>query len=162
MVMFPGLSQPLEAAGKQIISWDDGGGRLVVDAASIVRWAACPRCARGSARPHGRYRRCVADSPCFGQPVTLAVEIRRFKCVNPACPQRTFSERIETLAATDRRRTLRLAEELRSLGYALGGEAAARLAARPGICISGPTSAARTASCRLSAASGHTRHHRHR
>ena len=139
MVVFPGLSQPLEAAGKQIISWDDGGSRLVVNAASIVRWAACPRCACGSARPHGRYRRWVADSPCFGQPVTLAVEIRRFKCVNPACPQRTFSERIETLAATGRRRTLRLAEGLRSLGYALGGEAAARLAARLGICISGPT-----------------------
>ena len=139
MVVFPGLSQPLEAAGKQIVSWDDGGSRLVVDAASIVRWAACPRCARGSARPHGRYRRWVADSPCFGQPVTLAVEIRRFKCVNSACPQRTFSERLMTLAGPGQRRTRRLAEGLRSLGYALGGEAAARLAARLGICISGPT-----------------------
>lgn len=71
--------------------------------------------------------------------MTLAVEIRRFKCVNPACPQRTFSERIETLAATGRRRTLRLAQALRSLGYALGGEAAARLAAQLGMRISGPT-----------------------
>lgn len=49
------------------------------------------------------------------------------------------NKRIETLAATGRRRTLRLAEGLRSLGYALGGEASARLAARLGICVSGPT-----------------------
>lgn len=139
MVVFPGLSQPLEAVGKHILSWDDGGSCLVVEAGSVVRWAACPRCACGSTRPHGRYRRWVADSPCFGQPVTLAVEIRRFKCVNSACPQRTFSERLTTLAAPGRRRTLRLAEALRSLGYALGGEAAARLAARLGMRISGPT-----------------------
>ncbi len=139
MVVFPGLSQPLEAAGKHIVSWDDGGSRLVVEACSVVRRATCPRCACGSARLHGRYRRWVADSPCFGQPVTLAVEIHRFKCVNSACPQRTFSERLATLAGSSQRRTLRLAEALRSLGYALGGEAAARLAGRLGICISGPT-----------------------
>ena len=30
MVVFSGLSQPLEAAGKQILSWDEGGSRLVV------------------------------------------------------------------------------------------------------------------------------------
>ena len=90
MVVFPGLSQPLEAAGKQILSWDDDGSRLVVEAASVVRWASCPRCACGSARTHGHYQRWIADSPCFGQPVTLAVEIRRFKCVNHGCSQRTF------------------------------------------------------------------------
>ena len=43
------------------------------------------------------------------------------------------------LVAAGRRRTLRLVEALRSLGYALGGEAAARLAARLGMRISGPT-----------------------
>ena len=42
MVVFLGLSQPLEAAGKQIISWDDGGSRLMVNAASIVRWVLSP------------------------------------------------------------------------------------------------------------------------
>lgn len=137
MVVMPGLSQPLEAAGKCITSWDDSGSRLVVKAGSVVRWATCPRCTCGSARPHGRYRRSIADSPSFGLPVMLTVEIRRFKCVNHSCSQRTFSERIETLATSGRRRTLRLAEALCSLGYALGDEAAARLAARLGMCISG-------------------------
>ena len=126
-------------AGKHISSWDDSGNRLAVEADSVVRWAHCPRCTCSSSRSHGRYRRRVADSPSFGASVTLAVEIRRFKCINHACPQRTFSERIETLAASGRRRTLRLAEALRSLGYALGGQAGARLATRLGIHISGPT-----------------------
>lgn len=108
MLVFPGLMQPLEVAGKQILSWDDGGSRLVMEAGSVVRWASCPRCACGSARPHG-------------------------------CSQRTFSERLDTLVESGRRRTLRLAEALCLLGYALGGEAAAWLAAWLGMRISGPT-----------------------
>ena len=139
MVVIPGLSRLLEAAGKHVVSWDDSGSRLVVEAGSTVQSAVCPRCACGSARSHGRFRRWVADNPCFGQPVTLAIEVRRFKCINPGCPRRTFCERIETLVAAGRRRTLRLVEALLSLGYALGGEAAARLAARLGLPISGPT-----------------------
>jgi hypothetical protein len=120
-------------------SWDDSGSRLVVDAGSIVQSAVCPCCTCSSSRPHGRYQRWVADCPSFGQPVTLAVEVRRFKCVNPGCTRQTFTERIETLVAAGQRRTLRLVETVRSLGYALGGEAAARLAARLGVRISGPT-----------------------
>ena len=90
MVVIPGLSQPLEAVGKLITSWDNSSARLAIEADSIVRQAACPRCACSSARSHGRYRRRIADSPCFGQPVTLEVETRRFKCVNHGGPQRTF------------------------------------------------------------------------
>jgi transposase len=139
MVVIPGLSSLLEAVGKHVSSWDDSSSRLVVDAGNLVQSAACPRCTCSSSRLHGRYRRWVADCPTFGQPVTLAVEVRRFKCVNTGCPRRTFSERVETLVAAGQRRTLRLVEAVRSLGYALGGEAAARLAARLGMRVSGPT-----------------------
>ena len=137
MVVIPGLSQPLEAVGKHITWWDEGVDGLAVGARSVVRQAACPRCACGSSRPHGRYRRRLADSPCLGRPVLLDIETRRFKCLNPGCPQRTFSERIDALAASGQRRTLRLGEALRSLGYALGGAAAARLAGRLGMPVSG-------------------------
>ncbi|MDZ5460914.1 ISL3 family transposase [Azohydromonas lata] len=138
MVVIPGLSSLLEAVGKHVSSWDDSGSRLVVDAGSLVQSAVCPRCICSSSRLHGRYRRWAADCPSFGQAVTLAVEVRRFKCVNPGCTRRTFTERIETLVAAGQRRTQRLVEAVRSLGYALGGEAAARLAARLGMRISGP------------------------
>ena len=68
MVVMPGLSQSPEAAGKCITSWDDSGSRLVVKAGSVVGRATCPRCTCGSARPHGRYRRSIADSPTLACP----------------------------------------------------------------------------------------------
>lgn len=139
MVIIPGLSGPLEGVGKHVRTWNDSGSRLVVDVVGGARSATCPRCGQISSRRHGRYGRWIADCPSFGQPVTLVVEMQRFKCGNPACSQRTFSERVEALAATGRRRTTKRLEALRALGYALGGQAAARLAARLGMRISGPT-----------------------
>ena len=139
MIIIPGLSQPLEAAGKRITSWTEDSDGLTVQADSTVRGATCPRCSKRSSRLHGYYRRCLADSPCFNAPVTLAIEIRRFKCVNRCCSQRTFSERIDSLAVARRHRTLRLMERVRALGYALGGQAAARLGGKLGMPVSGPT-----------------------
>ena len=67
MVVIPGLSRPLEAVGKHFTAWDDSGSRLAVETRTVVRQAACPLCAFSSARSHGRYRRWIADSPCFGR-----------------------------------------------------------------------------------------------
>ena len=56
MIIIPGLSQPLKAAGKRIDSWVEDGKKLMVKADSTVRRAACPRCcvsyAAPAARPH--------------------------------------------------------------------------------------------------------------
>ena len=139
MIVIPGLSQPLKAAGKRITSWVEESDGLMVEADSTVRRAACPRCSKRSSRLHGHYRRPIADSPSFGMPVMLAVEIRRFKCINGRCPQRTFSECIKPLTVARQRRTLRLMQGLRALGYALGGQAAARLGGQLGMPVSGPT-----------------------
>lgn len=142
MVVIPGLSSLLEAAGKYVSSWNDSGSRLVVHAGSVAQSAVYPRCTCSSSRPHGRSRRWVAECPLSSQTVRLAVEVRRFKCVNPGCTRRTFTERIETLVAAGQRRMQRLVEAVRSLGYALGGEAAARLAARFGHAHQRPDGAA--------------------
>jgi transposase len=139
MTVIPGLSRPLKTVGKHVGGWNEGDDRLWVDASGSVRSAACPSCSRRSSRVHGSYRRRLDDRPCFGQRVTISVEVRRFKCVNPKCSQRTVTERLDALAAPSQRRTQRLNESLRSLGYALGGSAAARLAARLGMSASGDT-----------------------
>ena len=139
MVIIPGLTQPLEAVGKQITTYDNSGNRLAVQACSVVDRAPCPKCAWSSSRIHGRCQRQIADCPCFGQPVTLEIEVRRFKCVNRHCPQRTFCEQINCLAGPRQRRTLRLSNATLALGYALGGAAASRLGARLGMHISGTT-----------------------
>ena len=57
MVVIPGLSRLLEAAGKPVTPWDDSGSRLVVEIDSVIESAVCACCTYGSARPYGRYQR---------------------------------------------------------------------------------------------------------
>src|SRR3954471_3587187 len=61
--------------------------------------AACPGCEASSSHVHSRYERTLGDLPCQGQPVTLRVEVRRFRCPTPLCPRRTFAERLAGMAS---------------------------------------------------------------
>jgi transposase len=90
--------------------------------------AACPSCAEVSARVHSFRQRTLRDLPCQGRPVVLRVHLRRFRCLNPACPRQTFVEPLTDAARASARRTKRLAAVQHHLGLALGGEAGARLA----------------------------------
>lgn len=63
----------------------------------------------------------------------------RFKCTNGECPRRTFAEDIRAPAGRHQRRTQSYRRALRALGHALGGEAAARLAAELGLATSADT-----------------------
>ena len=98
MVVIPGLSESLSAVGKRIVRFDTTEALLSVEAASSARRAQCPTCSHGSSRRHGQYRRRLSAQPCMGQSVSLSVEVRRFKCVNPQCLQTTFVEQIEAFA----------------------------------------------------------------
>lgn len=108
MIVISGLSRSLDTVGKRVVSFDDTEGRLSVQESRVVQRASCPKCERRSSRVHGRYWRWLSDTPSFGRPVLLVMEARRFKCINSHCPQQTFSERIDLLAATGQRRTMRL------------------------------------------------------
>jgi transposase len=55
--------------------------------------ACCPLCQLPSDRIHGRYGRTVADLPCAGRRVVLALSARKFVCRTPTCPQQIFTER---------------------------------------------------------------------
>ena len=90
--------------------------------------ASCPRCHQSSTRIHSRYARTVADLPWLGIAVRLELHTRRFFCRHPVCAQQIFCERLPAVVAPYARRTLRLAHALQALGFALGGEAGARLA----------------------------------
>ncbi len=69
----------------------------------------------------------------------LRLHTRRFRCLHPTCPQRIFCERLPGVIAPYGWRTLRLDEALRLMGFALGGEAGARLACRLGMRVSPDT-----------------------
>jgi transposase len=101
--------------------------------------APCPSCAIVSRRIHSRYQRTLHDLPWQGQPVTLCVQARRFRCLNPACARQTFAEPLADAARPFAQRTERLGQLQCHLGLALSGEAGARLAERLAMPVSADT-----------------------
>ena len=79
-------------------------------------------------RVHSCYLRRVADLPWHGIAVRLELHTRRFFCVNELCQRRIFCERLPSVVAAYARKTVRLIAALELIGFALGGEAGARLA----------------------------------
>jgi len=101
--------------------------------------APCPTCAEVSGRVHSFRQRTLHDLPWQGRPVMLRVHLRRFRCLNSACPRQTFVEPLTDAARPSARRTERLATLQGHLGLALGGEAGARLAEKLAMPISADT-----------------------
>jgi len=96
----------------------------------------CPDCRHPSHRVHSRYTRRLGDLPWRGRQVRLTLRCRRFFCMSTECPRKIFVERLPEVAAAYARTTVRLHDAHRQIGFALGGEPGARLAAR----LSMPTS----------------------
>ncbi|BCL79045.1 transposase [Ktedonobacteria bacterium brp13] len=112
---------------------------LTVQAACILKSAACPLCQHFSERIHGSYERAVADVPCGGRRVTLTLMVRKFVCGTQECPRKIFTERLPALVQSYARMTNRLNEVLQTLGFATCGELGERLVPKLGMCASGPT-----------------------
>jgi hypothetical protein len=74
-----------------------------------------------------------------GRRVTLELEVRRFCCDQAVWGRRTFGERFPPLVGERQRQTVRLQQALEQIGYALGGEAGARLARHLSILVSPDT-----------------------
>lgn len=89
--------------------------------------AHCPLCDRASTSIHSHYQRTLADLPWNGIAVRLQLTTRRFFCRSKNCPRRIFTERLPGIVAPYARRTLRLTEVLEVIGFAVGGEAGARV-----------------------------------
>jgi transposase len=101
--------------------------------------ATCPICGTESNRVHSRYRRALADLPCFGKAVRLAIMVRRFFCTDAQCPRRIFAERLLGFARPYSRTTDRLRQAHEAVGSALGGEPGSRLTVRLAISTSPDT-----------------------
>src|SRR5205085_606149 len=101
--------------------------------------AICPRCHCESTRIHSRYTRTMSDLPWQGVSVKLELHSRRFRCQNSLCTQRIFCERLPRIVAHYARKTVRMSVALELIGFALGGEASARLARELGFTVSPDT-----------------------
>src|SRR5438132_7481002 len=113
--------------------------RLTLQISCTLKSASCPLCQQSSERIDGKYGRSVADVPCGGRLVTLALTVRKFVCSTNACPRRIFTERLPDLVQSYARMTNRLSEALQTLGFATCGEVGERFAPKLGMHISGPT-----------------------
>ena len=112
---------------------------VIVEAGLARSPVHCPTCGLPSGRLHSHYPRVLRDLPWQGRPATIRVTARRFRCLNPACARKTFAERLGSVASVSARRTARLGDLQRHVAFALGSEAAARLAKRLAIPISPDT-----------------------
>lgn len=121
--------------------------RLTIQVSCTLKSASCPLCQQSSERIHARYGRTVADVPCGGRLVTLALTIRKFVCSTKTCPRRIFTERLPDLVQSYARMTNRLSEVLQTLGFATCGELGERLTPKLGMQISGPTLLRRMRTC---------------
>ena len=101
--------------------------------------APCPVCGHCADRVHSRYTRVVADIPWHGVAFHLTLHVRRFFCDRSACPRHIFTERLPGVVAPYARRTERLAAWVRAVGFALGGQAGARVLSVLGVVASGDT-----------------------
>jgi transposase len=98
--------------------------------------SSCPLCGRLSTLIHSRYVRRIADLPWQGVSVKLELHTRRFRCHDDLCLRRIFCERLPQVVATYARKTVRLNDALRLIGFLIGGEAGARAAIRLGMSVS--------------------------
>jgi transposase len=100
---------------------------LIMVVATTGDEAPCPLCHHPSHVVHSSYQRTLADLPWNGIAVRLHLTTRCFFCRVADCPRRIFTERLPEIAAPYARRTLRLTQVLEVIGFAVGGEAGARI-----------------------------------
>jgi len=61
---------------------------LTIQVRCVLQSASCPLCQHPKERIHGSYGRTVADVPCGGRRVTLALTVRKLVCGTPECPRK--------------------------------------------------------------------------
>lgn len=81
--------------------------RYQINCHSTVSEAYCPDCHCITSRTKVYYLRKLQDLPITDHSVYLAIRLRKFVCLNPACSRHVFTERL-SFAANNARRTKRL------------------------------------------------------
>jgi transposase len=119
--------------GMQIEQMQEAENEVKVVVIATHPTSCCPLCRQPSCSIHSRYQRTVRDVPCGGRRIQLLLTVRKFFCRNPLCERKIFAERLPDLVHSWARMTIRLGEQLTSVGLATCGKAGTRLAARLGM-----------------------------
>lgn len=118
---------PFELPGFTITHVESGEKTVIIGATAQQSTAVCPHCQHPSQSVHSYYQRSPQDLPVSGKSVRLVLRVRRFRCQNPMCSQRTFAERHPKVLASYAQRTERLSSRL---VHFAGGESSASAAPR--------------------------------
>jgi transposase len=115
--------------GLELDQVEDLGDLVRLVARTRTSPVTCPECGEPATRVHDRYWRRLQDLSCYGRPVQVVLQVRRFICDNPACAVATFAEQVHGLTAKHQRRTIGLRSLLERVALALAGRAGSRLGA---------------------------------
>lgn len=113
--------------------------RVVLVARPKALESCCPTCGCYTRRVHSHYMHRFADLPWQGRIVEIRLHARRFRCADPRCPRRIFTERLPETVRPKARRTVRLCESQLAIGFAVGGDPGSRLSDRLAMPVSGDT-----------------------
>lgn len=111
----------------ELISYSLAAKVLNLEIKTKSRGARCPDCHQLSSRVHSSYVRTVRDLPMASFAVVLHVCVQRFFCDNDICPRCTFTERMPGNIEAYARRTNRMVNSQREVGFVAGGEAGSKL-----------------------------------
>lgn len=103
------------------------GKKLTLEISTVSQEAICPDCHQPSSRIHSHYLRTVRDLPVSGHTVVLLVSVRRLFCDTKSCSRCTFTERMTGTIEAYARRTNRLIDSQRIVGFIAGGESGAKI-----------------------------------
>ena len=84
--------------GFRVLEVSEGPDELVVAVETTRDFVGCARCGV-RAEAHDRMRVEIRDLACFGRPARLVWRKRRWRCVEPACEAKTWTERSEHVDA---------------------------------------------------------------
>src|ERR1700680_4365137 len=126
----PSHSQTVLPSGKLILDKIERVNDRFLVYAHLRQGVRCPACNRISRSRHSQYQRRLQDLPWQGCAVELRLKIRRFRCRNPVCTRKVFAEPLPQIARPHARRTTRVREIMRLIGYTAGGLPGSRILER--------------------------------
>ena len=94
---------------------------LLIHVRSTLPTGKCPLCGEVSDAIHSHYQRRLKYLLCAGEPIALALSVRKFFCCNQHCSRKIFTERMPAFAKPYGQMTLRLSQALATIGLCTSG-----------------------------------------
>jgi hypothetical protein len=108
---------------------------IIIQVKSNQNHATCPYCGTNSTKVHSQYEREFHDLSIQGLQTKICLHNKKFFCVNPACPKRTFAQRFAFIA-DKAKKTTRVQEEILKVAMEMSSISAANYLRNHGIEVS--------------------------